>query len=65
MSMADSVIEITKENSSNIGEEYGVKIENMSRRGDAVIAKIEGFVIFQYCNESIHKEYKGGIWCND
>jgi predicted RNA-binding protein with TRAM domain len=40
MSMVDSVIETTKENSSNIGEEYDVKIENMSRRGDAIIANI-------------------------
>lgn len=32
MYMVDSVIETTKENSSNIGEEYEVIIENMSRR---------------------------------
>ena len=29
-----------------VGEEYNVKIEAMSKRGDAGVAKIEGMVIF-------------------
>ncbi len=29
-----------------VGEEYDVKIEAMSKRGDAGVAKIEGMVIF-------------------
>jgi predicted RNA-binding protein with TRAM domain len=60
--MVDSVIETTKKNSCNIREEYDVKIENMSRRGDA--AKIEGFVIFNTAMK-VFIEYKGGIRCND
>ena len=30
----------------SVGEEYNVKIEDVSRQGNAGIAKIEGFVIF-------------------
>jgi predicted RNA-binding protein with TRAM domain len=30
----------------SVGEEYNVKIEDMSRQGNAGVAKIEGFVIF-------------------
>jgi predicted RNA-binding protein with TRAM domain len=29
-----------------VGEEYDVKIEDMSKRGDSGVAKIEGMVIF-------------------
>ncbi|MGI0000644.1 MAG: TRAM domain-containing protein [Nitrososphaeraceae archaeon] len=29
-----------------VGEEYDVKVEAMSKRGDAGVAKIEGMVIF-------------------
>lgn len=29
-----------------VGEEFDVKIESMSRRGDAGVAKVEGLVIF-------------------
>jgi len=30
----------------SVGEEYNVKIEDVSRQGNAGIAKIEGFIIF-------------------
>ena len=48
-------IQVTKQVSENldqfripvkVGEEYDVKIEAMSKRGDAGVAKIEGMVIF-------------------
>jgi predicted RNA-binding protein with TRAM domain len=29
-----------------VGEEFDVKIESMSKRGDAGVAKVEGLVIF-------------------
>lgn len=66
MSMLNSVIETTKENSGNNGEQYDAKMENMSilRRRDSRNRKIRNLSIMQCADEYIHKDYKGGIQYN-
>jgi len=44
--MVDGVIEALRKTPVSVVEEYNVKIENVSRQGNAGIAKIDGFVIF-------------------